>query len=77
MLRIYCDFNHGDEQGHYLLDTIGSLRDITPIESQLQPGLEVVLYDEELEVIAELKLNQGWMAVLKEDAIFRPIGESR
>jgi len=75
MLRIYTDFNHGDERGHYLLDTTGSLRDIKRLEPQLQDGLEVLLYDEELEVPATLKFDQGWMGILKDGAVFSPINK--
>ena len=64
MIRIYADFNHCDEQGRVLLDTVGSLADIGENEAALAEGMVVLLVmDEELEVEATLGFDRVWRAV--------------
>lgn len=64
MIRIYADFNHRDEQGRVLLDTVGSLADIGDHEAALAAGMVVLLVaDDELEVEGTLVFDLVWRAV--------------
>ncbi len=63
MIRIYADFNHRDEHGNVLLDTVGSLADIAEHEPALTEGMVVLLVDAELEVEGTLLFDEVWRAV--------------
>jgi hypothetical protein len=64
MIRIYADFNHCDEQGRVLLDTVGSLADISEHEAALAQGMVVLLYmEDEFEVEGTLLFDRVWRAV--------------
>ena len=63
MIKIYADFNHQDDQGRVLLDTVGSLADIKKHETVLAEGMVVLLYvDDELEVQGTLGFDRVWLA---------------
>jgi hypothetical protein len=64
MIRIYADFNHRDEQGRVVLDTVGSLADIRQHEGALVDGMVVLLYmEDEFEIQATLLFEGVWFAV--------------
>lgn len=45
--KIFADFNNADSKGRVRLTTVGSLRDIKDENLRLEPGLELVLDDED------------------------------
>lgn len=64
MIRIYADFNHRDEQGRVILDTVGSLHDIEENHGQISEGMNVILYmDDDVEVEGRLVFDDVWMAI--------------
>jgi hypothetical protein len=64
VLRIYADFNHVDEKGRLMLDTVGSLRDIARLGQQMSDGMTVILYmTDELEVEATVSFDGIWVGV--------------
>jgi len=64
MIRLYADFNHRDEQGRVLLDTVGSLADIKKYEHMLAEDMDVMLHMEnEFEVQGKLIFDEVWRAI--------------
>ncbi len=64
MIRLYADFNHRDEQGRVLLDTVGSLADVETHASELRDGMRVILHmNEDFEVEGTLLFDGVWVAV--------------
>ena len=64
MIKIYADFNHQDEQGRVLLDTVGSLADIKEHQDELAEGMKVLLYVEnEFQVEGTLVFDGVWLAI--------------
>ena len=64
MIRIYADFNHRDDQGRVVLDTVGSLADIKEHEDVLAEGMDVLLYmEDEFEVEGTLVFDGVWLAI--------------
>ena len=65
--RLYVDFNNRDENGKIRINTVGSLRDIELLKSELRSGVNVTLYDEELEFQARLERDELfniWLGVV-------------
>ena len=63
MIRIYADFNHCDDRGRVLLDTVGSVADIKQHGKALVEGMVVLLYmEDELEVQGTLVFDAVWRA---------------
>jgi len=65
-IRIYADFNNRNEDGFVRLTVVGSERDLTKYETSLTEGINVILYDEELEIDATLKRDPRlniWLGV--------------
>ena len=59
MLKIYADFNHQDEFGRILLNTVGSINDLNKykILKIITCGMEVILYmEDKFEVKGKLRL---------------------
>jgi hypothetical protein len=66
MHRIYADFNNQDEGREIGLNAVGSLASIAEIAGNLAEGMVVVLYDDDLEVQAELKKSpdgKHWLGI--------------
>lgn len=55
-IRIYVDFNSRDEDDNIFISLLGKPNENNDFKNRLVKGLLVVLYDEELEVEAQL----GW-----------------
>ena len=63
--RIYADFQNADTQGRLRLNCIGTIRDLSRQKIALREGLELSLYDEELQVDGEVHFSQEehlWVA---------------
>jgi hypothetical protein len=54
-IRIYADFNSRDEFGRVDLGVSRSQRDMIRLQDQIQPGMDVVLYFDDVEVDATLE----------------------
>jgi hypothetical protein len=63
LIRIYGDFNHRDQQDRVRLDTFGSERDLAKLQTVLEPGLRVQVYDDSYEAEGILEIVEGgWRA---------------
>ncbi|HZW33377.1 MAG TPA: hypothetical protein VFF52_21850 [Isosphaeraceae bacterium] len=68
---VYADFQNADTQGRLRLNCIGTVRDLARQKIALRAGLELTLYDEELEVGGEVLFSQEesvWVAVIDWEA---------
>jgi len=64
MIRIYADFNTGDEKDRVALTTVGSIHDLEIHKDKLRDGLVVILYMPDVEVSGILILEgQTWWGV--------------
>jgi hypothetical protein len=69
-IRIYVDFNSRDENGEVVINTW--LPEMDFLNRELKEKMHVILFDETLEVDAEIKRNEKfgyWMAVPDWDTI--------
>jgi hypothetical protein len=53
-IRLYADFNNRDAKDRVRLNTVGSEEDIAKFLTSLVDGIELILYDDELDVEARL-----------------------
>jgi hypothetical protein len=75
-MRIYADFNSQDERGRVDLHTAGSRRDLERLASQLQPGLMVILYFDDIEVDAVLEYDEEykrWFGIVSDWSCYRSV----
>ena len=67
--RIYADFNNADSSGRLRLNIAGSQADLATLGERLMPGLDVIVYCEELEAegVLERSSEEGgiWVARIK------------
>lgn len=69
---VYADLQNADTQGRLRLNCIGTIRDLSRQKIVLREGLELTLYDEDLEVEGEVRFSaeeQIWVAVIDWEAI--------
>ena len=69
---IYADFQNADIQGRLRLNCIGTIRDLSRQSVALQHGLELTLYDEELEAEGVVLFSPDehlWVAAIDSQAI--------
>ena len=74
---VSVDLQNADAQGRLRLNCIGTIRDLSRQNLALREGLELTLYDEDLEVEGKVLFSQEerlWVAVIDWDAI-RPRNE--
>lgn len=73
--HVYADLQNADAQGRLRLNCIGTIRDLARQSLTLREGLELTLYDEDLEVDGRTLFSEEervWVAVIDWNAI-RPI----
>jgi len=62
---IYADFNNADSSGCLRLNCAGTREDLAKAGLQLQEGMQLIVYDEELEAEAQVHYSseeQLWVA---------------
>ena len=72
---VYADLQNADSQGRLRLNCIGTIRDLARQGITLREGIELTLYDEDLEVEGRTSFSEEervWVAVIDWKAI-RPI----
>jgi hypothetical protein len=70
--RVYVDFQNADPQGRPRLNSIGTIRDLSRQMISLREGLELTLYDEDLEVEGPVLFSPAeslWVATIDWEAI--------
>lgn len=79
--RVYADFNKQDKEGHLVLNSVGTQRDLQQLGLTLRDGLKLLLYaddtdengnpdDIEVEgVVRYDSANNQWIAVYQQTAI--------
>ena len=70
--RVFADFHNADVQGRLRLNCIGTVRDLARQNIQLQTGLPLRLYSEELEVDGQVQFSEEekiWVAAIDWSAI--------
>jgi hypothetical protein len=70
--RIFADFHNADPKGRLRLNCVGTVQDLAAQNVQLQPGLRLCLYSEDLETegVVERSAEEGvWVAVIDWGAI--------
>ena len=71
-LRVYADFHNADAQGRLRLNCVGTVRDLSHQRIELEDGLKLALYSEDLEVEGQVQYSTEenlWVAVIDWDAI--------
>jgi len=71
-LRVFADFHNADAQGRLRLNCIGTVEDLAHQHIELQDGLHLILYSEELEVegVVQYSTEENlWVAVIDWSAI--------
>jgi hypothetical protein len=69
---VYADLQNADTQGRLRLNCIGTIRDLARQNLALREGLELTLYDEDLEVDGEVVFSRDehlWVAVIDWDGV--------
>jgi hypothetical protein len=75
---VYADLQNADSQGRLRLNCIGTIRDLARQKISLHEGLELIVYDGDLEVEGKVRFSQEehvWVAVIDWEAI-RPKQEN-
>ena len=70
--RVYADFHNADSQGRLRLNCVGTVRDLSRQKIELQQGLELTLFSEDLEVEGQVQYSTEeslWVAAIDWDAI--------
>jgi hypothetical protein len=69
---VYVDLQNADTHGRLRLNCIGTILDLSRQKISLREGLELTLYDEDLEVEGEVLFSPEehiWVAVIDWEAI--------
>jgi hypothetical protein len=69
---VYADLQNADVQGRLRLNCIGTIRDLAQQSVSLHDGLELTLYDEDLEVEGKVLFSSEehlWVAAIDWKAI--------
>jgi hypothetical protein len=69
---VYADLQNADAQGRLRLNCIGTIRDLAQQSVSLHDGLELTLYDEDLEVEGKVLFSSEehlWVAAIDWKAI--------
>ena len=70
--KVYVDFQNADARGRLRLNCIGTIQDLSRQQVELQEGLKLTLYSEELEVEGQTHYSTEenvWVAVIDWNAI--------
>ncbi len=70
---VYADLQNADAQGRLRLNCIGTIRDLAQQNVSLHDGLELTLYDEDLEVEGKVLFSSEehlWVAAIDWKAIW-------
>jgi hypothetical protein len=72
--KIYADFNNLDKEGRLRLITSGSLEDICNQKTELFPGMNIIVYDDEFSIDGEVAFSADeeiWVAKIDRDRLKR------
>jgi hypothetical protein len=71
---LYADFNNADPWGRLRLNCVGTIQDLARQGVRLQEGLQMLLYDDELEAEGEVHYSleeRLWAAVIDWNSVRR------
>jgi hypothetical protein len=66
-IRLFADFNNRDASDRVCLNTVGSKDDMAKASVAFCEGMEVILYDDEIEVNAQLEKEKSsgeWIGLI-------------
>lgn len=69
---IFADFMNADSEGRVRLSCVGTIEDLGRLGVRLEPGLRVIIHDEELEADGEVEYStteHNWVAKIDWNAI--------
>lgn len=64
-IKIYCDFQNADKEGNIRLNTQGTIDDLMLLDIALEPNMEILVSDGELEACGLVKFSDEeklWVA---------------
>lgn len=71
-IRVYINFQNADTQGRLRLNTVGTIEDLSHHGIVLKEGVELELYEDELEVQGTVQFSDDekiWVAKIDWDSI--------
>jgi len=79
--RVWVDFHNADQYGNVRLNCAGTQKDLQEQEIELSEGLQLILYDEELEVegiVVYSEIENDWVAQIDWSLlIYKSLGKEK
>lgn len=70
--RVFADFHNADPQGRLRLNCVGTIEDLAKQKIELQAGLRLTLYSEDLETDGNIEFSDQeklWVAAIDWNAV--------